>query len=87
MTKINLQLTDDGSLEMLHDDSFDTSYFGIPKIKRASHVEFDNEKSKWKVTSAKTKKILKENFNTRQEAINWEKEYYSPGTKGFEEIN
>ena len=71
---------------MLQDDQVDLRPFGKVKIFRASHVEFSEEKQHWYVQSAKTMKILRDDFSTRAEAIAWEKEYYSPDGDGWHEI-
>lgn len=72
---------------MLQDDRVDLRPLGKVKVYRASHVEFSEENQKWYVQSAKTMKILRDDFDTRAEAIAWEKEYYSPDGEGWDEIN
>lgn len=71
---------------MLQDDAVDLRPFGHVEVSRASHVEFSNEKQAWYVESARTGKILKDDFNSRAEAIAWEKEYYSPTGDGWAEL-
>jgi len=70
----------------LHDDSIDWSQLGKVKVKRASHVEFNNKTGKWFVRSAKTKKMIKDDFNSRLGALAFERKYYSPGGKGWKEL-
>lgn len=82
---MHILVTKDGGVQMLHDDTAEIETLGKVSVKRASHVEYDNERQQWYVQSAATLKIL-EYFNTRDEALSWEKEYYSPKGKGWEEI-
>ena len=83
---IKLQITNGGGVQMLQDDRIDLRPLGKIKVYRASHVEFSEEKQAWYVQSAKTNKILKDDFQTRAEAIAWEKEHYSPDGDGWHEI-
>ncbi len=71
---------------MLHDDAVDLTLFGKVEIKRASHVEFSIAKQKWFVQSAKTLVILRDDFDTRVEALAWEKKHYSPSGDGWSEL-
>lgn len=98
--KIQLEVTRDGGIRMLHDDVIDLAELGRPKVVRASHVEFhDGDVSSselprggrglrvgWYVQSAKTLVVLKSGMKTRQEALAWEKKYYSPRGKGWTEL-
>jgi len=83
---MKLQITKSGGIQMLHDDSVHLEEFGQVKVERASHVEFDNVTQKWYVQSAKTLKMLKADFETRVEALAWEKQYYSPDSQGWKEF-
>lgn len=83
---IKLQITSAGGIAMLHDDAIDLREFGKPEISRASHVEPDSS-GLWYVQSAKTGEIIKSGFDTRAEALAFEKEYYSPGGQGWAELN
>ena len=83
---IQLAITPNGGVEMLWDDALDVKQFGDVKVERASHVEFDNTKSKWYVQSAKTLKVLRDDFDSRDEALAWEKQYYSPTGEGWKEL-
>ena len=56
--EINLEITATGGIQMLQDDTLDLCELGCVETKRASHVEFSNEKQCWFVQSAKTKEIL-----------------------------
>lgn len=86
MSAIRMQITKAGGIQMLHDDAVDLSTLGQVEVTRASHVEFDNGKQRWFVQSAKTLEILRDDFLTREEALAWEKLYYSPGGKGWAEL-
>ena len=86
MKEIRLEITADACVRMLHDDAIDLSQFGKVKVKRASHVEFSNRTGKWYVQSAKTKRMLRADFATREAALAWEKMYYSPKGKGWKEL-
>lgn len=85
METIKLEITDN-AIQMLHSDALDFSEFGEVTIQRASNVEFSNEAKAWEVSSAKTGKLLKGGFHTRDEALKWEKEYYSPDGEGWAEL-
>ena len=85
--EINLQITKKGGVQMLHDDTLDLCELGCDvQVQRASHVEFNNETKFWYVQSAKTLKILRTNFKSREDALNWEKQYYGPNGEGWEEL-
>lgn len=84
---IALQITKAGGIQMLQDDAVDLREFGPVKVFRASHVEFSEEKQTWFVQSAKTGEVLRDDFQTRAEAIEWEKQHYAPGGQGWPEIN
>ena len=86
MAEIKLELTAQGGIRMLHDDAVDLSEFGKVEVCRASHVEFNNATGFWYVQSAKTGKMLKEDFTSRADALAWEKKYYSPDGPGWEEL-
>ena len=85
METIKLEITDN-AIQMLHSDALDFSEFGEVTIVRASNVEFNNETKAWEVTSARTDKLLKGGFHSREEALKWEKEYYSPDGAGWVEL-
>lgn len=71
---------------MLHDDAVNLKKLGTIEMKRASHIEFNHDSQKWFVASALTKRVLKDDFETRAEALSWEKDWYSPGGNGWGEI-
>lgn len=83
---IKLSITSQGGVQMLWDDAVDLREFGEVEVTRASHVEFDNAKGKWYVQSAKTLKMLKDDFDSREAALAWEKVYYSPDGEGWQEL-
>ena len=86
MPTIKLEITAKGGIQMLHDDAVNLAEFGKVEVKRASHVEYNNEVGCWLVQSAKTGIILKDDFKTRAEALAWEKVHYSPGGRGWGEL-
>ncbi len=89
---MEIQLTPDGGIAMLQDDSIDLYPFGLLEVSRASNVEFNNNSGNgivaqaWFVESAKTGKILKDGFLTRADALAWEKSHYSPSGAGWTEL-
>ncbi len=83
---MKLQITKAGGVQMLHDDLVHLEEFGQVQVTRASHVEFNNDTQKWYVQSAKTLKMLKDDFDTREQALAWEKQYYSPDGEGWREL-
>jgi len=84
--KVKILLTPDGYAKMLRNDAVDLRPLGYTTTWRASHVEPDNAKQDWVVTSAKTGQVLGR-FGTHAEAIAWEKEYYGVGGIGWKEEN
>ena len=82
---MKILLTKSGGVQMLHDDNAKLESLGKVDVKRASHVEYDNHKQLWYVQSAKTLKILCY-AKSREEALSWEKEYYSPSGDGWAEL-
>jgi hypothetical protein len=86
MKPIPIEITKTGGIRMLWDDRFDIRAFGKPKVKRVSHIEFNNTTGDWVVKSAKTGKQLHKGFVTREAALDWEHKYYSPKGKGWKEI-
>ena len=83
---IELQITAQGGVQMLHSDAVDLRELGEIKVTRASHVEFCPLYQCWKVISAKTGKLLASGFKSRVEALGWEKTFYSPSGPGWKEI-
>jgi len=89
---IEIEITADNEVRMLHNDEVDLSEFGEVTVTRASHVEFANRnlvgcpRGTWYVRSAKTGEVLASKFKTRAEALAWEKVYYSPSGEGWAEL-
>ena len=83
---IKIELDKKGCCSMLWDDAVDLRKYGEVRVVRASHVEFNNDTGFWYVQSAKTLRMLKEDFVSRAEALAWEKVYYSPGGEGWSEL-
>ena len=84
---IKIEITSGGAVRMLHDDAVDLSEFGKIEIQRASRVEFDNDRGVWFVDSVKTGQRLADNFEARSDALQWEKNHYSPDGDGWNEID
>lgn len=82
---MKILITKSGGIQMLHDDTAELEKLGKVEVKRASHVEYDNDLQQWYVQSAKTLIVLGY-FNSREEALQWEKEFYSPSGDGWEEL-
>jgi len=82
---MKILITKDGGIQMLHDDIAGIEDFGQVEVSRASHVEYDNDKQQWYVQSAASLKILKW-CQTRKEALDWERDFYSPGGEGWSEL-
>ena len=83
--RIELEIYGD-EIRMLYDGTLDLAKLGKQKISRASHVEFNNETGKWYVQSARTLKMIREDFDSRSKALAFEKEYYNPGGLGWDEL-
>lgn len=69
---IELWITEDGEVHCLAPDDLDLRVVGRLCVRRASHVEFDNEQQGWTVTwpSRQQMSML---FATRQEALDAER--------------
>lgn len=92
---IQIQITAAGGVQMLHSDAVDLSALGEIKVCRASHVEYSDgafpervagRRRGWYVQSAKTLITLADGFETRAEALAWEKQHYSPTGDGWTEL-
>lgn len=82
---MTLEVTTDGNIRCLYTDEIDLPQLGRLQVSRASHVEFDNYLRRWTVTSVKTGKRL-HLAQTREQALDWERQYYSPGGRGWDEL-
>lgn len=83
---IELEITAQGGIQMLHSDLVDLRDFGRIEVTRASHVEFSDDFQQWGVWSAKTGELLGL-FVSREAALEWEKSFYSPSGKGWAELS
>ena len=96
---IQIEINAQGGIAMLHDDAVNLSEFGEIEVRRASNVEYAMEstvllmnglvqkpRAGWYVQSAKTAVVLADGFETRAEALAWEKTYYSPSGLGWAEL-
>ena len=82
---MKILVTKSGGIQMLHDDIAALETLGKVDVSRASHVEYDNGRQEWYVQSAKTLQILGF-FTTREKALAWERDYYSPEGSGWCEL-
>lgn len=88
--RVELQITAQGGIQMLHSDAVNLADFGPGvEIRRASHVEpytTGSGQVRWMVVSAKTDRLLQPGFETREAALTWEKSHYSPTGPGWSEL-
>lgn len=70
---LEVTITKDGEVQCLAPDDLDLRDVGSLHVRRASHVEFDNDRQRWLVTLPNGKEIGE--FATRGEAIRFEVEY------------
>lgn len=75
MGKIVLEL--DGNVVTAIDNPLLNIFKGTKDISRLSNVEFNNDMQTWYVQDAETGEILKDDFETRADALRWEHEYYT----------
>ena len=69
MKDIEVTVTADGVIQLLHTDELDLGSLGRLNVRRASHVEFDNAAQVW-VARTPTGELLGE-FRTRREALDY----------------
>ena len=98
MTK--LRISPDGRIRGLWDDEVRLGELGVMRVRRASHVEFDDRRQCWTVRepmrfSRRLFYRLIDNANsavlhqatTRAAALAWEHEYFQPGGPGWRELS
>jgi len=85
MKEFVFEIDTNGDILCLNTDDIPLHELGQQEFLRASHVEPDNATGTWYVQSAATGEILAYDFKTRTEALDWEKEYYSPDGPGWSE--
>ena len=99
MTK--LRITPDGRIRGLWDDDVQRGELGVIRVRRASHVEFDDRKQRWTVREAAPRDVVLywlqrltcrpigrvlHQATTRASAIAWEHEYFQPGGSGWRKL-
>ena len=81
MTK--LRITPDGRIRGLWDDDVQLGDLGVIRVRRASHVEFDNRRQGWTVrpaiTSGRYRCPIVHQSPSRAHALAWEHEHFQPG--------
>ena len=92
MTK--LRITPDGRIRGLWDDAIPLADLGSVRVRRASHVEYDNRRQCWTVRPAggcrpragwigrlfgRLTAPAVHHAGTRADALNWEKVHFEPG--------
>lgn len=92
MTK--LRITPDGRIQGLWTDEVQLCELGVVRVRRASHVEFDDSRQCWTVRPAATASFLRKwlarllsgptdcivhRAHSRSHALAWEHEHFQPG--------
>ena len=70
----------DGSCVGLYTEVIDLTSLGTLRVKRASRIEFDDEKQVWRVKVRKGFPLF--TALTRRECLEWEKGYFSRKAEG-----
>lgn len=79
-----LEIDEFGNVTTLYTDEIDLYAIGkVCNMRRASHVDFNEEFQVWEVKSAKTGQIVHTNKNY-DKAVEWETINFSPGGKYYE---
>ena len=81
-----LEILPSGNVRSLYSNKINLSKLGKATIRRASHVEFNNKSRMWEVRSAKTKALIFATQGSREDALEFEVEYYSPTGSGWKEL-
>jgi hypothetical protein len=99
---MKLRITPDGTICGLWSDAVDWRAIGVVSVRRASHVEFCEDRQMWYVQSAqpngRLRRMLQALFRhpfgeilhwakTRQEALDWEQKHFKPGGAGWKLLN
>lgn len=65
----------DGTVKFLYSDGHPALELGKATIERASDVFFDEDRQEWRIHIRGEREPLREGFQKRQDAINYEVEY------------
>lgn len=99
---IRLRITPDGRIRGLWTDDVQLRELGALEVRRASHVEFDEQQQRWTVREAtphkRTCRLLQRllgrpiggvlhQASTRASALAWEHEHFQPGGPGWPELS
>ena len=95
---MKIRIDIDGTVRGLWDDAIDWQELGRCRVRRASHVEFDNDRQRWTVQNGRTNRNALRTWwrrllgradrdvlfvaATRDEAIRRERRYFEPGGPG-----
>jgi hypothetical protein len=71
--KTKIFLRPDGAVEGLYSDLIPLQELGQLNVKRATHVEFDNDSQKWVVSLPSGEELY--SADSREKALEWEKAY------------
>lgn len=78
-----LEIDIDGNIQTLYNDDINLYDLGkVCNVKRASHINFNEQQQRWQVVCATTGKIVFSHHN-RAQAIRWEIENFSPDGKYY----
>lgn len=99
---IKLRITADGRIRGLWSDDVQLGELGFVRVRRASHVEFDDRRQCWTVRDAApqwtpnwlaqlmlgetTSRVLHQ-APARASALAWEHDYFQPGGPGWRELS
>ena len=79
-----LEVDEHGNVRTLYTDEIDLYAIGeVTNVRRASHLEFNEENQEWEVIQASTGKVVHRNKN-RELAIFWEIENLGVGGKYYD---
>ena len=70
----------DGTAVGLYTELIDLSRLGVLRIKRASRIEFDDEKQAWRVKDRRGFALF--TAPTRRQCLEWEQEYFGRRLEG-----
>ena len=95
-----LRITRDGRIRGLWDDDVRLGELGVMRVRRASHVEFDDRRQCWTVREplrfrrqlfdrliGNTNGSVLHRATTRAAALAWEHDYFQPGGPGWRELS
>lgn len=81
MTK--LRITPDGRIRGLWDDDVQLGKLGVLSVRRASHVEFDDNYQQWTVSPSQVPGHVLFRSRNRNDALAWEHQHFGPGGPGW----